>query len=270
MLGRKADRLVAGRAFVVPASTGNVGGGEDGNVNNLAANARATSSTVLVARSAADGGPVDPASIRITANLSNWLRLVLYYAGNNTGPWRELPAELDVPVWIDAGSRRISSLDVGTAEIELAAYREVGRREWLETEAPLADVRGLVALPLTALRGLRGALTGLREIAHEIRHLGDTTSEHKPVPPEELEARRRTAAILRYQLERNPQQHAKLRASALQAGPEIARSTAGGAYPPAAFDAWIMSQETSGVISSAEAQQYCRDAGRDYRPLSGR
>jgi hypothetical protein len=74
---------VAGRAFVVPASTGNSGAGIDGNVNNFRANSRAESSTLLVAVSAADGAPVDGAAKRITARLPNWLRVVMYYAANS-------------------------------------------------------------------------------------------------------------------------------------------------------------------------------------------
>jgi hypothetical protein len=129
-----ADRHIPGRAFVVPACAGNVGSGADGNVNNFSANGRATSSTVLVATAAADGAPVDPASKRITARLPNWLRVVMYFAGNNADPAGDLPAELYVPVWIDAATRQIDALDVTqetagviTAE-EARQYRDVAGR----------------------------------------------------------------------------------------------------------------------------------------------
>jgi len=211
--------LVGGRAFVVPSSTANVGSAESGNFNNFAANARVKSSTVLVATSAADGGPVDPASKRITADLPNWLRFVMYYAGNNDGPWKQLPARLDVPVAIDAVARQVVALDVDGAVSELMPYREVGRREWLETEAPLSDVRAVFALPGVAVRAARGVVPWFREVVSDIRQIGDSTSTPRTITPEELETRRRTAVMLRYQLERNPKDHARVRNSVLQAGP---------------------------------------------------
>jgi len=259
--GRRAPELVAGRAFVVPASTGNVGHGEDGNFNNFHANARVRSTTVLVATSAQDGRPVDPASKRVTAALPNWLRFVMYYAGNNHGPWEKLPARLDVPVWIDAGTRQIVSLDVDRATSELAVHREVGRREWLETEAPLSDVRGLFALPGATVRGVRGAFSGIREILGEIRHLGDSTSPHRTITPEELEARRRTAMILRYKLERSPKDYARVRASALQAGPMMAANARGGSISAQEFEVWLSDQELSGVVTAEEARQWRSEAG---------
>ncbi|MGA9376192.1 MAG: hypothetical protein WBV64_14415, partial [Mycobacterium sp.] len=66
----------------------------------------------------------------------------------------------------------------------------------------------------------------------------------------------------RYQLERDPKQYRKVRESALQAGPSIVRSTLAGSYPPAAFDAWVMFQHTSGVITDEEAQRFRDEAGR--------
>lgn len=135
-------RWVAGRAFVVPSSTGNV----HGNENNFRADSRVRSSTMLVARSVADGGPLDGASRRIEADLPNWLRVVMYHVGTNDAPWRELPAELYVPVWIDGRTRQVAAMDVDTAATELAPYRQVSRREWLETEAPLSDVPAVIGL----------------------------------------------------------------------------------------------------------------------------
>jgi hypothetical protein len=255
-----AAGLVAGRAFVVPASTGNVGRGEDGNFNNFHANTRVTSTTVLVATSAQDGRPVDPASKRVTAALPNWLRFVMYYAGNNDGPWEKLPARLDVPVWIDARTRQVVSLDVDGAASELAAHREVGRREWLETEAPMSDVRALFALPGATERGVRGVVSGFREILGEIRHLGDSTSPPRTITAEELEARRRTAVMLRYKLERSPKDYARVRKSALQAGPMMAANARGGSISAREFDAWLSDQELSGVVTAEEARQWRSDA----------
>lgn len=252
---------IAGRAFVVPASTGNRGSGLDGNFNNFSANARAASSTVLVARSVADGGPLDGQSRRIQADLPNWLRVVMYYAGNNDGPWRQLPAELFVPVAIDARTRQVVAMDVDTAAEELAAYREVGRREWLETEAPLSDVRAVIRFPGTVLRGLRGLGREVRSVASDIRGLGGGATT--PPSAEELEMRRRTAVMLRYQLERDPKQYAKVRASVLTAGPMMVQNAAGGSVSRQDFDVWMMHNELSGVITAEEAARWRREAGMD-------
>jgi hypothetical protein len=258
-----AGTRIPGRAFVVPASTGNLGYGEGANVNNFTANSRAKSVTVLVATAAADGLPVDPAAKRVTAHLPNWLRMVMHFAGHNHGPAKHLPAELHVPVWIDATTRQIDSLDVDGAATELAELRRVGRRHWLETEAPLSDVRNVFSLPGAAARAVRGAVSELRDMVGEIRHLGDTTTTPRaPISADDLEARRRNAVILRYQLERNPKQHEQLRKSALQAGPSIARNARAGTFPADEFDAWVMVQETSGVITADEARQYRDAAGR--------
>lgn len=258
MASRGSSEYVPGRAFVVPASTGNKGSGIDGNFNNFSANSRARSSTLLIARTVADGGPLHGSSQRVDVDLPNWLRVVMYYAGNNDGPWRELPAELHVPVSIDARTRRIAAMDVETAATELAAYREVGRREWLETEAPLSDVRAVVGLPGAALRGLRGFVSGVRSVVADVRNIGGPAQS---LTPEELEKHRRTAVMLRYQLERNPKQHATIRKSVLEAGPMMARNAAGGSVTREQFDVWMMHNELSGVITAEEAAQWRREAG---------
>lgn len=248
---------------MVPASTGNIGSGVDGNVNNFRVNSRARSSSLLVAVSAADGAPVDPGTKRIIARLPNWLRVVMYYAGNNDGPWQQLPAVLHVPVGIDVSTRQIETLDVDGAAAELATYRAVGREHWLHTEAPLADVRAVFSLPAMAARAARAVVPAVRDLVDDIRSIGDTNSAHRQVSPEELETRRRTAVMLRYKLERDPKLHNKVRESALQAGPVIAQSTRAGSYPPAEFDAWVMFQHTSGAITDEEARRFRAEAGRD-------
>lgn len=253
---------VAGRAFVVPASTGNSGAGIDGDVNNFRANSRARSSTLLVAVSAADGAPVDGAAKRITARLPNWLRVVMYYAGNNDGPWRELPAVLHVPVWIDTSTRQIVALDIDGAATELAGYRSVGRTTWWDVGAALPDLWAVLILPFVAVRAARTARRAVRNLVNHIRSIGDPVPIHREVAPAELEMRRRTAVMLRYALERDPEQHRRIRESALQGGPTIAQATRAGSYPPAEFDSWLMFQHTSGVITDEEAHGFRAEAGR--------
>src|SRR5690349_6160569 len=109
---REARATVRGRAHVVPTTAANIGDGVDGNMNNFTAKSAAKSTIVLVATSAEDGGPVAPASQRVTVRLPNWLRHVLHDAGSNTGDSDKLPAELHVPVLIDAADRTIVAMDV--------------------------------------------------------------------------------------------------------------------------------------------------------------
>jgi len=253
---------VAGRAFVVPASTGDSGVGIDGHVHNFRENERAKSTTLLVAVSAADGAPVDGAAQRVTALLPNWLRVVMYYAGNNDGPWRELPAVLHVPVWIDKSTRQIEALDIDGAAAELAGYRSVGRTTWWDVGAALPDAWAVFILPFVAVRAARTARRVVRNLVNQLRSIGDPIPIHREIAPAELETRRRTAVMLRHALQRDPEQRRKIRESALRAGPTIAQATRDGSYPPAEFDAWLMFQQTSAVISDQEAQRFRADAGR--------
>lgn len=243
--------VVRGRAFVVPVSTGNLGSQEEGNFNNFSARSRVKSKTVLVAVSAEDGGPVHDGQQRVVADIPNWMRFVMYYAGSNDGISAELPAELHVPVLIDAAARTIHALDVDEAAAELEPHRKAGTREWKETEAPLAIVRNAVKLPGEALRLAKRVPAEARDLVEDIRGIGSSTVA--PLSAEEREQQRRTAKVLRFQLENEPKTYAKLRDGAVQHGPQMARSVAAGVYTADHFDAWVEFQELSGVISAEEA-----------------
>ncbi len=259
-----------GRAKVVPTSTGNVGGGgvTDGNFNNFTAKSRAWSATRLVAVSAEDGGPLPAESQRVESDLPNWLRMVMHDAGSSHGQWEHLPAELQVPVWIDQTTRAIVDVDVDAAAREHEQYRAVGTREWKETEAVLAPVRNAVKLPGAVAREVpafarewRSALSDLKADLKPGAPMRDV-----PLRPKELEQQRRTAAALKYQLERQPTQRAQIRDGVVQNAPSMAAGVVAGTYPSHAFAAWVVFQETSGVISPAEALEYRRAAGV---PLDG-
>ena len=258
--GRRDVTMVRGRALVVPLSTGNVGGaGGDGNFNNFTARSRAKSTTMLKAVEADDGGPVVPDQQRITASLPNWLRFVMYLAGSNDEGADELPAELHVPVLLDAERRTIVELDVDGAIALLEPYRAVGTREWKETEAVLAPVRAAVALPGVAVRGVTGFVADWKDALSSVRE--NAAKVNRPVPEKELEQMRRTAAMLRHHHERNPAQLAKVREGAVAHGPSMAEGVAAGTYPAHRFDAWVMFQETSGAITPEEAASFRRTAG---------
>ena len=102
---------IQARAFVVPTSTGNLGRGEEGNVDNTSHRAKVRSSTLLVLRWVADGGPIPTDTQRVKQHLSNWLRLVMHHAGSNYEPADRFPAEILLPVWIDQATRRIVRID---------------------------------------------------------------------------------------------------------------------------------------------------------------
>lgn len=272
--GQKDPRpTVLARAYVVPGNVGNLGE----NVNNLSANGRAKTFLRLVVSATSDGRPGAAGQHEMTVQMSNWLRVVLEHAGTNYGPNEQLPAEIHLPVHIDAETRRIVHIDVDQAEIELQQYRDVARTFWLETEAPLAGVRTAFKLPGIIARGgkellgdWRKALTDFRSDIRadqaaqaEAQRTGEAPERVLRGPgwsPKEAEQARRTATSLRYQLERNPKQHAMVRESALQAGPMMAAGVREGVGHPVDFEHWLMFQETSGAISADEAAGFRRQA----------
>lgn len=257
LLGRRTDRpTVRGRARVVPTTAANAGGSDEANVNNFTAKSAAKSIVVLEAIGADDGGPVAPGSQRVTVRLPNWLRHVLYDAGSNEGEWADLPAEIEVPVLLDAADRTIVAMDVDAAAAELEPYRAVGTRAFKEHDAMLAPVRSAIKLPGVAVREGRDFLSTWGKA---LRDLGGG-GEDRPLDPKELEQRRRTAATLRVALERKPKDRERIRSSVLASGPSMAAGVRGGVYPSHDFEAWVVFQETSGVISPEEAAAFRRNA----------
>lgn len=243
-------QTVRGRARVVPTSTGNHG---EGNVNNLSAKAAAKCSMLLVALAADDGGPVPTEAQRVIARLPNWLRHVMHDAGSNHGAWADLPAEIDVPVLIDAAERTIVAMDVEGAIVELEALRAIGTREYREHDAPLAPVRTALKLPGLAVRETKDLIATWGKAIGTLRQ---PDGADEPLDAEELEQRRRTAAVLRVQFERNPKQREQVRRSALTAGPMMASGVRAGTYPSHEFEAWVVFQETAGVITADEAAAF--------------
>jgi hypothetical protein len=149
LFSNRSAPTTPGRARVAPASATLAGQGEEDNVNNFSANGTSRCKVELQPLTADGPGEVQ----RIDARLPNWLRVVLFCAGTTRDIAPSLPAVIDVPVLLESGTPRIAALDVEATAAELARYRDVGRREWLETEAPLAPVRAAIKLPGMALRG---------------------------------------------------------------------------------------------------------------------
>jgi hypothetical protein len=248
---RRADstETVEARALVVPYDAQNA----HGNVNNLSPDARAKTQLRLVVSSAGEGVPQDTGQQAVLASVPNWLRIVLYYAGSNYGPSAQLPAEIHVPVRLEASTGRIVEVDVDLAAAELDHLREVGTEAWKDEEGPLADVRGLVALPGAAVRGAKGWVASWRSALSG----GDGPGWNE----QEAEQGRRTANALRYTLERNPKQLAKVRASALEAGPMMADGVRGGVRSVADFEHWLEFQLTSGAVTAEEVAGWRSRAG---------
>lgn len=251
------EPTVPGRALVVPGSTANIGTGEEENANTFSHRGKARSLAGLVALSAADGHPVRPGQQTVTAWLPNWMRMVMHDAGTSHGGAEHLPRQLHVPVFIDQAERTIAALDVDGAATELERYREIGRREWKETEAVAAPVRAAAALPGAAVRGVRGFLSSWTGTVAEFREdLTTGNSPDRPLSDKELEQRRATARALRTTFEQDPKAHLQARDTALKHGPTMARGAAAGSYPPSHFDAWVEFQELSTAITAEEAAQF--------------
>lgn len=268
LFSKDDPKTIPGRAFVVPHDVGNL----YGNVNELAVNAKVLTHVRLEISSTTDNRPGSPGSQAVQARISNWMRIVMTYSGSNYGPHDQLPAEIHLPVNIDEITRRIVSIDLEQAEVELVQYREVARRFWLETEAPLAPIRAVKQLPGAAIREGKGLLStwrkALGDFKDELQADSATGTDGRPAPPKgpawnekEVEQARRTAVTLRYRLEKHPQEHAKLRASTLASAPSQAEQVIAGYRHPLDFEHWLMYQEVSGVISTDEANDYRRQAG---------
>ncbi len=258
-----SSQAVPGRAYVVP---GSISGGEDGlaeggNVNNFRAKSRVRESVLLVPAvpGLSDSRATDHQ--RVKAKMPNWLRIVLRYAGTNYGPWDKLPDEVHLPVLIDPATGQITAVDVDLACTELEPYREVATRFWKQTEAVLAPVRTAVWLPGAAIRGAREFVADWKGAISDI---GKSSVENdRPPKPKEAEQARRTARQLGHALARQPEQHAKVRASALEAGPMMADGVRGGVYPRYGFISWLEWQELSTAITPEEAAGYRERAGLD-------
>lgn len=229
--------------------------------NNTSHRATVRGAGLFVLQWVADGGPMPTEAQRVDQRFSNWLTLVLHSAGTNDELSAHLPPEIRVPVWVDSVSRRIVSIDTDVAEAELEQFRDVARKEWKETDAPLADVRNMIAMPGAIMRGLKRLPSSVRSTAGEIK--GGLSNSAPPREPtaQETEQLRRTSIALGYSLEQNPKQHAQMRAAALQAAPSLIESTRQGQYGNGNFENWLMMQTLSRVITEDEAASFRAAAG---------
>jgi hypothetical protein len=264
--GNRSTDLIPGRAKVVPFSTSwNEGDGEHGgNANNWSANAKAKTRVLLTGVTASDGGTIAAGHHEMWQPIHNWVRFVFHFSGSNEEPCSRLPAELEVPVLIDRTTRQIVRIDEDAVAIELADYREVGRREFLEREAVLAPVRGIIAMPKLAAKMARRVVPEFRDLVNDIKSIGDPGTgpvEEVPMDPKELEQLRRTSIGMGHMHQRDPKALARARSSALQAGPVMAQTVAARRQTVSSFEAWLMMQTLSHAISEEEAAQYRRDAG---------
>ena len=120
---------------------------------------------------------------------------------------------------VDPATGGVVALDVDDAARELDPYREVATRWWKETEAPLADLREITSLPGDAVRGVKGLAGTWRRAVADMRADVAGGGYAPAHGDEEREQLRRSSATVRHRLQANPKQLAKVRASALAAGP---------------------------------------------------
>jgi hypothetical protein len=146
-------------------------------------------------------------------------------------------------------------IDLDAVAEQLAPYRDVAVRWWKSDEAPLANVREGLALPGEATRGIKSLASTWRDAVAEAR-----SDEPSAPSPEEHEQRQRTAKMLKHDLTARPKRLAKVRASALQAGPMMVQNVKSGSMSSADFESWLQFQLTSGAIDEAEAQQWRAEA----------
>lgn len=260
-LFRRSVDTTPGRALVAPQSTGPAAG----NVNQLSADGRVRCRVALEPLTERGRGELQV----VTAWLPNWLHVVLYHVGSNYNLGPSLPAELDIPVLMETGTARIAAVDVDATIGELERFRELGRREWLETDAVLAPVRNAVKLPGFAVRGVKGLFGTWIEAATDFRDELKSTPGTPPKAswgPQEIEQMRRTAVQQRHAYARDPKLRAKVRASAMAAAPEMVAGVRGGVRAPADVDAWIMSHEVSEILTAEEAAALRQEAGLASRP----
>lgn len=234
-------------AVVVPFEARNA----QGNDSNLSPDARATTDLRLAVR--AEDGTEAP-SQWFTAAVPNWLRIVFHFAGSNHGPSAQLPAEVVVGVQVDE-TGRILDVDVDGAAADLAAHRAVAATWWKETEAPLSDARNLLTAPRDAVRGIRGFAGTWRKAATQLRSDlrpdgGPVVAAHDDADREKL---RRTTSSVRHRLADQPKQLAKVRASALEAGPMMVTAVRSGAMAPGDLESWLTLQVGSGAVTEDEA-----------------
>src|SRR5690606_32368529 len=108
-------------------------------------------------------------------------------------------------------------------------HRAAATRWWKATEAPLADVRGLLSAPREALRGVRGVAGAWRSAARRRSDSGSVpgtqTDAHDGVEREQL---RRTANMVSHRLSGDPRMFGRVRASALEAGPMMVANVRSG------------------------------------------
>ena len=247
---RRKVETVPGRALVAPRYAS----ADEFNNSNLRADSRVKTHLSLELVSCEPGATLRPGLQRVTLPLANWLRVVFEYAGSNDGPWKELPEAVEAPVRV-APDGTIVDLDHDAAASELAPYRDVAVRHWKQTEAIGSDVRAAVAMPGDAVRGLKDLAGTWRDAATGLRG-GDA----KPQTPEDREQLRRSSNMLRQQLASNPKKLAKVRASALQAGPMLVANTRAGSMSQADFERWLALQVGSGAITEDEADVWRSEA----------
>ena len=262
MSHEQQEYTILGRAWIAPAGTHS----RFGNANNYTANSKVSCDVHVTALSAADGKPVDPTMTKVQAELPNWLRYVLYSAGNTDELSELLPSRIEVNVAIGVHTRRCVTIDVEAVTAELLPYRDAAVDEWKHSEAALAGLRNVLAAPKMGFKALKGLKGGLRELVTDVKSIGDSgpaadgAGPKSSYKPEEVESIRRHAVILGLRYQSRPNEYAQGRAAAVQAMPMYVQMLTTGAIHPDDFEVELMRHLTAGALTQQEADEYHRQA----------
>ena len=257
---------IRGRAAVAPASTRKHGETWDDNTKtgSFSANEQLWVETMLTPVSAEDGLPLPTGLQQVKLHLPNWVVSVLYSAGTNEPFAGELPPSVEVPVVYDAATRSIAGLDVDATVRELEPYREAAVQYFKRTDSWLAPLRNAGTLPGDAVEAGKGAVkdwkAALGAMKEEARApAGQATAS--TWSPEEIEAMRRSAAILALRWQKKPKERDKARARALQALPLNLEGVRGGSMSVADFEVMVMREAVSTAITPEEAAAFRAEGG---------
>lgn len=232
------------------------------NFSNFSSRDRVKISLALVLVETDAGEPANTRRQRIDARVPNWLRVVFHCSGSSYGPWEHLPRNTYVPVSVVAETGEITGVDIASAEAEYEPYRKVAVEHWKQTEAPLAPVRTAFALPGMAPKFLKSLVKEVKDVTHEIRHLGDTGPGEPYVADEaELEQIRRTSDQIGLSLRNKPEELAKRRESALSVGDQAADRVKADPRYAQELEIFLDANLRYGTITEDEAASWRARAG---------
>jgi hypothetical protein len=130
-------------------------------------------------------------SQQVETEVPNWAAEVLFWACKENLSDYQVPAPMDVPVWVDPADGAVIEVARDALLEELTPYREAGVKLWKENESPFSSVRKVAGAPKflarfggSAVKEWKEALSDLKADMTSSRPMGidrpnDTT--HPPI-----------------------------------------------------------------------------------------